>query len=460
MFSAWRFAALILAAAAVLAGSACTEEVSTVIRVELRFPEDRDPLADVVELRIAVHGEAGEEQVHVLDRPSDGEWSGLGASVALGRVDLDPGRIVVEGMDGGGRIVCAGESLPIPIRSGTGGRVAVFVQTLGTSGLAPSMPRGWRDHSAAYLSGGGVMLAGGPDEAPSGESWVYALDLYEPIAMASLPSNDERSLVGLAPLGGGRALLWGGSHDGGQVYSLDPAENVWEEVEVIDELRRAWPAPLWGSLPDGGVVTLRGRTLVELTSGSTPTAVVVGEVESDVEPETFTVLSSRLAAITGSGGDFFVVLVDLGDAEIRPVPQPARSRAGHAVAALSDGRAVIAGGADESGMNEDVDVLDAVQESWSALEGLLAGHGRMGATLSRLPDDRLVLAGGVDAGGEALADAVVIDVDAATATVIELVSPRVGHTATALPMGTVLLIGGETDDGEGLATVEVLRPPP
>jgi N-acetylneuraminic acid mutarotase len=111
-------------------------------------------------------------------------------------------------------------------------------------------------------------------------------------------------------------------------------------------------------------------------------------------------------------------------------------------------------------MNEDVDVLDAVQESWSALEGLLAGHGRMGATLSRLPDDRLVLAGGVDADGEALADAVVIDVDAATATVIELVSPRVGHTATALPMGTVLLIGGETDDGEGLATVEVLRPPP
>ncbi len=440
--------------------AACTEEISTTVNLELIFPAGEDPLADARTLRVTIRS-AEEDLVHTISRPSSGSWSGTSSALLLGHVDLDPARISVEGLDSEGVVICEGESIAIPLVNGRPGRVVVFVQTLGTSGLAPALQGPWVDHGAAYLEGGGVLLAGGPESAPSSEAWVYALDWYEPVEMDRL--DERKSLVGVAPLGGDRGLLWGGTGSGG-AFSLDPAQNRWVEMGNFPEgLRGSWPRPLWDSTSRGGVLTLRDRTVALFTPGTPPSSeVLISELEEDITPETVTSLSGDLAVITGSG-DVSVLGIELNRSRTFEIPAPSLQRTGHVAAALSDGRFVLVGGEAEDELVEDVEVLDADQEEWSLYEGLLGGLGRVGGTVSVLSDDRLILAGGWDLDGAPLGDAVVIDFvggssEPTVSEVIELAEARARHTATVLPMGVVMFVGGESEAGDPLESVEILRP--
>lgn len=454
--------ALLVVLVALVAFS-CTEEVSTLLNVELMFPtEGENPLAEAQSMRVTVRAFTGEELVHTIPRPSSGSWSGSNSAFELGHVDFDPATISIEGLDSVGVVICEGESIAIPVVNGRPGRVIVFVQTRGTSGLAPGFEDGWLDHGAAYLEGGGILLAGGSESAPRRDTWVYALDWYDPIEMDDL--DDRRSsLVGVAPLGGDAALLWGGAGGGDPVF-LDPLTNRWEPIGNIPAgLTGDWPSPIWDSTPIGEVVTLLDRSLVVFSPGEPPTGeVLIPEIEEDITPDTVSTISNDLALLTGRG-DVPALGIDLIRGSTFAVPPPSVSRTGHVAVGLSDRRVVLLGGEGTEGLVADIEVLDSTQEEWTVYEGVLDGLGRTGATASLLQDDRVVFAGGRDADGEISNDAVIIDFadrssEPTISEVIELVEARVRHTATVLPMGVVMFVGGESDRGDPLESVEILRP--
>jgi hypothetical protein len=449
---------MILTICLVLDGGGCTEEISTTVRAELMFPTGQDPLTEAELLRVTVLGGDEEPESHVISRPTRG-WSGLSTGLELGLVNLESAQILVEGIDLVGEVACAGRSIPLPLSSGMPGRVTVFVQTLGTSGLAPPLGAPVRDHGAAYLSGGGVFLAGGPADGRAWrDTWIYALDLYEPIRMISVP-EPGRGLATVAQLGENRALIWGGSHPSDSAVLIDAVNDSIDLVDLDPEVHGAWPRPAWAAVFNGDVLALRGSTLVRFDVNGV--AEIEGELEVDIEAVTLTVLSADLAVAT-TEGDLLVVGFDPGDASLVDLPQPEGApRRGHVAAALSDGRFLLLGGETDQGLVERLELLDEDGASWSvSLEAELTGQGRLGATLTVLDDDRLVLAGGLDEAGRPWGNALVIDPDAGDVVVIDLAEPRAAHTATLLPTGTVLLAGGVGGDGENLDSVEILRPGP
>jgi len=442
-----------------LAG-ACTAEVSTVVRVEMLFPEGEDPLDGVDSLRVAIDPVDGSEEIaREIARPSSGSWSDLDEGLELGQVEIESAVIVVEGLDGEGVVVSAGETIPVPVKTGSSGRVAVFVQRLGSSGLAPGLEKPSSRHAAAYLDGGGVLLAGGAEASAASEAWVYAVDVYGPIQVDTLPSS--RSLAELISFGD-VAMIVGGAGADSPPLVFDPiAIPPWgDDVSRPELASGAWLSPLVDALPGGGAVAVRDRSVLRFEDEPAGVARLEGELSRDVADATLTALTERLAALVGADG-VLVFEID-GDAvdEVEIEAPPNGGRSGHAAAALSDGRLVLAGGEGDEPI-VDVEVYDHGEARWTLHEGLLAGQARRGARLTRLRDDRLLLSGGEVEGGGLAADAVVIDVPdggEASATPIAMAVPRRWHTATALPTGTVMLAGGEDEEGEPLSSVELIRP--
>lgn len=450
-----------LGLATMLLAGACTEEVSTVVRVDLVFPEDQDPLDGVDSLRVRIVPEDAsvEELQDEIQRPAGG-WSELDQGLDLGQVDLESAVIAIEGLDGEGGLVSAGETIAVPVTSGASGSVAAFVQRLGTSGLAPGLSSAIAGHGAAYLEGGGVLLAGGPAGAPSARAWVYAIDMYQPIRVASMAA--PRSLAELVTLGGDRALIVGGAEDDAAPQLFEPTSNDWSAPSRSELAGGAWPSPLVAPLPGGDALAVRDRSVLRFVAEPAGVTRLDGELSRDVggPGTTLTALVGGLAVIVDADG---ALAFSFEGAEVDEVEiaQPAGGgRTDHAAAALSDGRLVLVGGADADGaLVEAVEVYDHGPQTWTSYEGLLAGQARRGARLSMLRDGRLLLSGGEGEGGLAV-DAVVIElaVEEPSVAAIPLAAPRVHHTATALPTGTVLLAGGEGADGEPLDSVEIVRP--
>lgn len=437
----------------------CTEEVSTVVVAELLYPEDvcggGHPLDGVETLAIRVVPTDGSvEIVRELSKPATGEWSGMNSGLELGLVSIDWARVVIEGLSADREVLSAGETIPVPIMSGKSGRLSVFFQRLGSSGVAPALSQPWSQHSATYLEGGGVMFVGGAEDLSAVEAWVYALDLYESIEVASLGAS--RALSEITAFDGTKALLVGGSRAETSALVYTPATNSWSELPLPEPVQGSWPRPLVTALPGGSALAIRDGALVRFDPGAEPE--LLGELSSDLvlSGETLTVVSSGLAILVGAAG---VVGIDYFHGVEVVVEQPTLGgRSGHCAAALSDGRLVVMGGEADGALLEGVEVYDnAADVGWTVIEGLLAGQARHGARLTPLRDDRLLLSGG-EIDGAISQEAVVIDLVAETATPICLVTPRRWHTATALPTGAVLLAGGEGDGGEPLDSVEIVRP--
>lgn len=437
------------------------EEWSTTVGLELLFPQGEAPLDAVEVLRVRVvteeENEEGalervEQDVQVLQRPSSSSWAGFEGTLELGLVDFESAQVVIEGVDSGGSVVALGESMPIPLQSGRGANIAVFFQTVGTSGRGPSLERGWRDHGAAYLEGGGVFLAGGAEGDSADESWVYAIDRYEPIELTAPP--EPRTLAGVATLGSSRALLFGGSQPASTALVYDPVGDDWATVDLPGETS-SWSRPSFDRLVDGGVVALRGAEVIRFAPGPPAAAAAIFEVPAELAGGEIVVSGVELALVFGDGDPPFVAF-DPSDGDAVDVSQPAGGgRLGHSLVALSDGRVVVAGGGEP--LSSDVEVYDPLGDDWETVEGLLAGFERRGAAFLRLRDDRLLLVGG-EREGTALEEAVVIDVDRAEATPITMAEPRLGCAVSGLPTGAVLVTGGVNEEGEVLDTVELLRP--
>ncbi len=456
----WRSLTRLMPAVVVITAlSACDAETfSTVVRVDLLFPVGSNPLDAVESLNVGVASgdETFDDLGDELSRPHDG-WDELDVGVALGLVDLEQARIVLEGRDAGGVLVAWGETIPVPLQSGLPGHVALFFQELGSSGAVPPHSRGWSFHAATYLEGGGVLVAGGADERATDEVWVYAVDLYEPIG--GLQELDfPRSAVTLMTLDRERGLLLGGSQPTKAAQVYDPVGDSWTDVPFPGGEATSWPWPAAASLADGGVVAVRGRQLLRFSAARPTTVALLGELPTAPLGATLSVLSMQKVMIVSSDAPVQAFHPSTG-VLLEVAPSPTGPREGHGAAVLSDGRLVLVGGESESALIGDVEVYDPETDDWTVHLGLLDEGLRRDATATTLRDDRILITGGLDESGAALANALVLDLDEPSVTSIDLISPRWGHSATMLPTGAVLVMGGEDESGEPLDQVEVVRPP-
>lgn len=129
-----------------------------------------------------------------------------------------------------------------------------------------------------------------------------------------------------------------------------------------------------------------------------------------------------------------------------PAPAPA-GWAGHTATTLPDGRVLIAGGTAYDGAGNELPanglyLFDPQAGAFSALPGTLVAE-RVAHTATLLADGRVLVVGGTDATGVALNSAEVVNPATGTSTATGTLSePRVAHTATLLADGRVFVAGG------------------
>ncbi|MFC1505319.1 kelch repeat-containing protein, partial [Thermodesulfobacteriota bacterium] len=127
----------------------------------------------------------------------------------------------------------------------------------------------------------------------------------------------------------------------------------------------------------------------------------------------------------------------------------------HTATLLSDGRILLAGGANSLGHLSRSEIYDSATGTWSVTGELINARERHTATL--LKDGRVLLAGGNSDSGPLLSSELY---DPATETWMatgNLGGAREFHTATLLTDGNVLVVGGSDSNGD-LASAEIYNP--
>jgi hypothetical protein len=131
-----------------------------------------------------------------------------------------------------------------------------------------------------------------------------------------------------------------------------------------------------------------------------------------------------------------------------PAGSPRTAHRDGTLTALPDGRALLAGGADEPSRGHwtaQCDVYDPVTNAWTATGDLHIA--RRGHTTTLLPDGRVLVAGGQGKGERPIAELEVWDPKTGAWTIAgRLREPRSYHAAVLLPGSRVMFVGGTRGD--------------
>jgi hypothetical protein len=137
-----------------------------------------------------------------------------------------------------------------------------------------------------------------------------------------------------------------------------------------------------------------------------------------------------------------------------------QAREGHRAVLLPSGKVLIAGGDDSTESLSSVELFDPANESFTTTRNMTTA--RSGATATLLPNGKVLVAGGVDKSDALLATAELYDptTGSFTATAGNMTSARWSHTATLLANGKVLLTGGRVNfaPNTNSATAELFDP--
>lgn len=278
---------------------------------------------------------------------------------------------------------------------------------------ATGSPGYWRtEHTATLLPNGKVLIASG-----------LSAELYNPAngtfgsVGALVKSRFEHSAT-LLP--NGKVLLAGGdSPETGSAELYDPATDTFTATSFLNAARHNHSATL---LPNGKVLIAGGRSYSVPSTYGLPWAEVYDS-------------TSGLTTFAGTGG--------LGSA-----------RTSHTSTLLPNGKVLIAGGADGSGVVAASRLYDPTTGVFTATGSLLVPRAYHTATL--LQSGKVLIVGGRDVPGNAIASTDLYDPATGTFSPSgSLITARVDHTATLLPNGRVLVSGGFDNIGNYLSSAEL-----
>ncbi len=119
----------------------------------------------------------------------------------------------------------------------------------------------------------------------------------------------------------------------------------------------------------------------------------------------------------------------------------------HTATLLADGRILITGGRNDTGILASAEIFDPATETITTLANAMTTP-RAGHTATLLPDGRVLMLGGEGPSGIlASADVFSPSTNSFSAVAPGLTTAKVNHTATLLPTGIVLIAGGRNSSG-------------
>jgi len=335
-----------------------------------------------------------------------------------------------------GRVLITGGRIS-PAAASKTRKAELYDPAAGTFTATGDMLTARQDHTAVRLADGRVLVFNGGDLfAPLNDVPPTLAELYDPVTgtfTATAAPLVERDLASATLLADGRVIVAGGR-------GCNPCADL-----------------------GGGVFTLRDTDVVELYDPATGQFVAAGTLSSSRGLATVTALVDGGAVVIGGnreefiddGGAVTIVNHPLATAErFDPVTGAlvplagtmATARAGHAAAALADGRVLVAYGAldaQQTLVPAAVEVLDPAAGTFTAVGTPVPDRPIFGLAVT-LAGGSVLFAGG-DGGLAASAD--VYDVAGGTlAGGLPMLRKHLYHVVAPLPDGRALVAGGLDPD--------------
>ena len=320
--------------------------------------------------------------------------------------------------------------------------------------VGPKLEAGRSGHTATLLTDGRVLVTGGTThEVNEGSSRFVALlsvELFDPKAnhwSSGAPMAQARNWHTATLLDDGRVLVTGGAREQkthlatAELY--EPLGNRWSNAPPLNQSRCLHQAV---KLTDGSVLVMGGRSnQIPLEAESVPDG---GEAQRP---------HGASSGVTGFGAPIPSAERFAVDAGWRTLPETVDPRQRHAAVALSNGRAMVVGGATRTGLTNLAEIWTPDAGAWVTPEHSLSmGLGSHSATA--LPSGDVLVVGGeppnsVDTGRAQLFE----PAGQRWCLAGELKSSRKQHTATLLESGKVLVVGG-VSAGISESTAELWEP--
>jgi len=404
--------------------------------------------------------------------PRTGHWTVAG-SMGAARAGhtataLAMGRVLVAGGEGGqsdGSSVLASAE--------------VYDPATGHWATTGTMVESRYNHTATLLPDGTVLVTGGQEESVAGQA-LSSTEIYDPrTAVWKATGNMATARTGHTAtlLAGGRVLVTGGNEKTAVGPTLPGAE-------IFDpHARRATAAPdtskpraqFTATLLRGGMVLVTGgiyappsrlaRSSAELYDPSSATWTPTGNMDQARASQTATLLpDGRVLVVGGFNSTGLLASAEIYDPRSglwAATGHLHMARAYHTATLLSDGSVLVVGGLGQAGTAlPSAEVYTPRTGTWHLTGAMSAGRASQTATL--LADSRVLVAGGVSGKADRVLDSTEIydPRRGRWAPTGRLADARAGHTATLLPNGQVLVVGGQhtlTPDAV-LATAEAYNP--
>jgi len=332
-------------------------------------------------------------------------------------------------------------------------------------------------HGAVELTSGKVLVAGGFANGTANDA-TELFDLYA----NSWSGVDKLSMPAILPitvlLDGGQVLVAGGSDSSGitlknSALFLSP-QNDFFGLGFMTISRAHATAMV---LPDGrvlivGGVTKNGATSTTLSSAETFAflgfSAVSGVMNSPRAIHTATLLNDGRVLIAGGLANDSDPSTALATAEIfdpatntfASTGSMTTARHNHTATLLNNGKVLIAGGENASGILTTAELYDPTTGTFTATGGLnVARSGQLfGTSAALLNDGTVLIPGGANNSGPVASTESYDPISGTFKLGPDLNTARSGHSVTLLPSGQVLVAGGFVSNPANTASAEVFRP--